>query len=353
MYFTNEELDQYIKVIKLDQKEYLKSTVPQIIQSLRKNPNNYLAFGVYWYHVKKVIQGYTSGEDWFYGDFHDQLIMETSDHGDDFRNAVAALVYADSTDYFSSSSHTYTWKGDPRVYILEDNDFLDQGITEIATEGVRSGEIAMETVKIDFNSALGKPIGVLTEQIQEFSYKSDMKTSERRKLATDTEKAKSLIDSLPERIASAETLEQTGAMDKEVMGRMMDLRYISEGDNSLPDDDPLKSKASDLEVKLNKIWQQVTERSEQIEIKATDGKAAKSPIKIEGKLNKGLKDYFTKNGFPKIGTEFENKGHIVKLKEVNLRDNIADVKMSFEKDGVEKEFRLIGIPTLDTAIEKP
>ncbi len=165
MYYTNEELDQYVDQIKIGHKKYLEDVVPQIIKSLRKSPNNYLAFGTYWYHVKKVIQDYSSGEDWFYGDFHDQLIMEMSDHGDDFRNVVAALVYANETDYFSSSEHKYTWEGDPRTYILEDDDFLSQGLQK---ENVAVESVAVESVKIDFNLAIGKPFSFLESQINDF-----------------------------------------------------------------------------------------------------------------------------------------------------------------------------------------
>lgn len=125
MHFTNEELDAYIEQIEIDHDNYVEKVVPGIIKSLRQHPNNYLAFGVYWYHVKVAIQEYSQGEDWFFGNFHDQLIMEIADHGSDFRNVVAALVYADNLMYFSTSNHSYAWKDQNRNFILEDDDFCN------------------------------------------------------------------------------------------------------------------------------------------------------------------------------------------------------------------------------------
>jgi hypothetical protein len=150
MHFTNEELNAYIEQIDAKGSKYLKKVVPQIVKSLIQHPNNYQAFGVYWYHVKAIIQKYDDGEEWFYGDFFDQLIMEISDHGSDFRNIVAALVYADNSNYFSTPNHAYMWRDEPRNYILEDDDYLFQGddseFVKEAVESATSGTKVEEAV---------------------------------------------------------------------------------------------------------------------------------------------------------------------------------------------------------------
>lgn len=418
--FELEEWNKYVRELKDQAEEEIKKTKASNMEAFRMGPKEYYKQVKYdtekfkkksdaWWHVSAITKNSTVSRD--------------ADHVLGINKRAGIKPNPQNYEFESAGAeHIYVKRGEDGYYVVKylppsknfnaivrelaasgeitrEDVINNKNIKEISTEILQTYEfkkpwkttkedylsgknepkgVAVEAVQIDFNSALGKSIGLLTTQIEYFEREHVKEVKER-------EFQKELAKHREEK-AEKPTEPIT------VFGHTLEIKDLGDGKYSVTMDgkDEIAEKPTVTKEEAQKRVKQYSDilgnhdssRKEAVRVKEMKGAyqpyekrqkqyedffikkfgidiskevddEPKPPIKIEGKLNQGLKDYLTQNGIPEVQTVFVNDGREITLEKITPKGDKSDVTFSYHLNGKYKEFSLHDIPSKPAEKEKP
>ena len=104
------ELRKAIDAMEVTPEEYLEAQAKNVVQLLRTNPKNFEAFGMYWFHIKEMIQKRNPDpQAWWMGPYRNDYIYQCAERGSEIFNVLQGIDY-----YFEN------WTKNPEQYFVRD-----------------------------------------------------------------------------------------------------------------------------------------------------------------------------------------------------------------------------------------
>jgi|GEM_PF-1878267 len=128
-YYSDELLTNKINALideDISREQFIETALKNMARLIRENPLRYRSFGMYWWHVKDLLnERIPDPTAWWYGGHVDGRIMELTDRGSDAKNLMQAVTYH-SENWTNSGQQDYVLNGVNRVYSLFDQDCIEE-----------------------------------------------------------------------------------------------------------------------------------------------------------------------------------------------------------------------------------
>jgi len=128
-YYSDELLTNKINALideDISREQFIETALKNMARLIRENPLRYRSFGMYWWHVKDLLnERIHDPTAWWYGGYVDGRIMELTDRGSDAKNLMQAVTYH-SENWTNSGQQDYVLNGVNRVYSLFDQDCIEE-----------------------------------------------------------------------------------------------------------------------------------------------------------------------------------------------------------------------------------
>ncbi len=121
-YYSEQDMDDYAARVKTAPEDYPARAAQSTAAMLRKHPSAYKRYGVYWWGLKTLLRKYIHDGSWYCGPETDAVMETRANHGSEFRNALAALVYFDHHPLADSKAQWEDSQGVIHPYTLMDID---------------------------------------------------------------------------------------------------------------------------------------------------------------------------------------------------------------------------------------
>ena len=120
------DLQKIVDELEVPKEQYLNAQARNIAQILRKNPKNFETFGMYWFHIKELLQKRAPNSTaWWSGPYRNDYIYECSERGDELLNVLQAVLYYQD-NWTKNPEQYFVRNGDSWQYSAFDEDYMNR-----------------------------------------------------------------------------------------------------------------------------------------------------------------------------------------------------------------------------------
>lgn len=121
--YSEETLAEMVNNLKVSQDEWLTATALNTAKILRDRPVRFQSFGIYWWHVKRLLnERAPDPNEWWYSDNTDERMYSLTDRGSQALNIMQAVLHHRENWTLSPEQVTVV-NGIAKAYVLFDEDF--------------------------------------------------------------------------------------------------------------------------------------------------------------------------------------------------------------------------------------